>query len=139
MPQKIHRLIKVINIFESVMVTFLWVADTANVSIGLRFILPSESLPMFICLPRDESLGIMNNGQRICKDMQSCASTQCQSITRGTNNQVFTENGNQIAALVQSQEGQKEVYVWSVQTEIRISIQGMGFYSQGSEVRRVCI
>ncbi len=56
----------------------LWVADTANASIGLRFILPGESSPVFICLPRDESLGIMNNGQRMCKAMQSCASTQCQ-------------------------------------------------------------
>ena len=40
----------------------LWVADTANASIGLRFILPGESSPILICLPRDESLGIMNNG-----------------------------------------------------------------------------
>jgi hypothetical protein len=39
----------------------LRVADTANASIGLHFILPGESLPMFICLLRDESLGIMNN------------------------------------------------------------------------------
>ncbi len=53
----------------------LWVADTANASIGLRFILPGESSPVFIRLPRDESLGIMNNGQQICKAMQSCAST----------------------------------------------------------------
>jgi hypothetical protein len=40
----------------------LWVADTANASIGLRFILPGESSPVFIRLPRDEALGIMNNG-----------------------------------------------------------------------------
>jgi hypothetical protein len=40
----------------------LWVADTANASIGLCFVLPGESSPVFICLPRDESLGIMNNG-----------------------------------------------------------------------------
>ncbi len=51
-------------------------------------------MPVFICLPRDESLGIMNNGQRICKAMQSCASTQCQSLARGTHNHVFMENGN---------------------------------------------
>jgi hypothetical protein len=47
----------------------LWVADTAYASIGLCFILPGESLPVFIPLLRDESLGIMNNGQRICKAM----------------------------------------------------------------------
>jgi hypothetical protein len=46
-----------------------WVADTANASIGLRFILPGESLPVFICLTRDESHGLMNNCQRICKAM----------------------------------------------------------------------
>jgi hypothetical protein len=47
----------------------LWAADTSNASIGLRFILPGESSPVFICLPRDESLIIMNNGQsyaRLC-------------------------------------------------------------------------
>jgi hypothetical protein len=40
----------------------LWVADTINASIGLCFILPGESSPVFIRLPRDESLGITNNG-----------------------------------------------------------------------------
>ncbi len=44
----------------------LWVADTANASIGLCLILPGASSPVFIRLPRNESLGIMNNGQRIC-------------------------------------------------------------------------
>ncbi len=72
----------------------LWVADTANASIDLHFILPGESLPVFIHLLRDESLGIMNNGKKRCKAMQSCALTQCQSLARGTNNHVFTENGN---------------------------------------------
>ncbi len=72
----------------------LLVADTANDSIGLHFILPGESLPVFIHLPGDESRGIMNNGQQICKAVQSWASTQRQSLARGTNNHVFTENGN---------------------------------------------
>jgi hypothetical protein len=40
----------------------LWLVDTANASIGLHFILPGESSPVFILLLRDESLGIMNNG-----------------------------------------------------------------------------
>ncbi len=48
----------------------LWVADTANASIGLHFILPGESSPVFICLPREESLGIINNGRCICKAMR---------------------------------------------------------------------
>jgi hypothetical protein len=72
----------------------LWLADTTNASIDLHYILPGDSSPMFICLPRDESLGIMNNGPRICKAMQSCASTQRQSLARGTHNHVFTEIGN---------------------------------------------
>jgi hypothetical protein len=39
----------------------LWVADTINASLSLRFIWPGETLPVFIRLPRNESLGIMNN------------------------------------------------------------------------------
>jgi hypothetical protein len=85
----------------------LWVADTANASIGLCFILPSESSPVFIRLPRDESLSIMNNGQRICKAVQSCALTQCQSLARGTNNHVFMENGNKYCC-VGAQPGRAE-------------------------------
>ena len=40
----------------------LWVADTINATLGLRFILPGETMPVFIRLPRNESLGIMNDG-----------------------------------------------------------------------------
>ncbi len=54
---------------------------------------------MFICLPRDESLSIMNNGWWICKAIRSYASTQCQSLARGTNNRVFTENGNKYCCI----------------------------------------
>ena len=72
----------------------LWVADTINASLGLRFIWPGETLPVFIQLPRNESLGIMNDGQSICSAMRSCASTQQQSLARGTLNHVFTENRN---------------------------------------------
>ncbi len=85
----------------------LLVADTANASIGLCFILPGESSPVFIHIPRDESLGIMNNGQRICKAMQSCASTQRQSLARATNNHVFMENGNKYCC-VGAQPGRAE-------------------------------
>ncbi len=71
------------------------------------FILPGESLPIFIRLPRDESLGIMNNGQRIYKAMRSCASTQRQSLARGTDNHVFTKNGNKYCC-VGAQPGRAE-------------------------------
>jgi hypothetical protein len=40
----------------------LWVADTINALFGLQFIWPGETSPVFIQLPRNESLGIMNDG-----------------------------------------------------------------------------
>jgi hypothetical protein len=40
----------------------LWVADTINASLDLGFIWPGETSPVFIRLPRNESLGIMNDG-----------------------------------------------------------------------------
>ncbi len=72
----------------------LWDADTINASLGLHFIWPGETLPFFIRLPRNDSLGIMNDGQSICSAMRSCASTQQQLLARGTQNHVFTEKGN---------------------------------------------
>ena len=39
----------------------LWVADTINATLGLRYILPGDTTPVFIQLPRNESLGIMND------------------------------------------------------------------------------
>jgi hypothetical protein len=77
----------------------LWVADRINASLGLNFIWPGETLPVFIRLPRNESLGIMNDGQSICSAMRSCASTQQQSLARGTQNHVFTENGNKYCCI----------------------------------------
>ncbi len=62
---------------------------------------------MFIRLPRDESLGIINNGGQICKAMWSCASTQHQSLARGTNNHIFTENGNKYCC-ISAQPGRAE-------------------------------
>jgi hypothetical protein len=61
----------------------------------------------YSCLPRDESLGIMNNGQRICKAMQSCALTQRKLLARGTNNHVFMENGNKFCC-ISAQPGRAE-------------------------------
>ncbi len=40
----------------------LWVADTINASLGLHFIWPGETSPVLIRYPRNESLGIMNDG-----------------------------------------------------------------------------
>ncbi len=62
---------------------------------------------MFIRLPMDESLGIMNIGQQICKAMRLYASTQRQSLARGTNNHVFMENGNKYCC-ISAQPGRAE-------------------------------
>ncbi len=52
----------------------LWVADTANPSIGLHYV-GLDKLSVFICLPREASLGIMNNGRSLCMAMRTCALT----------------------------------------------------------------
>jgi hypothetical protein len=39
----------------------LWIADTTNPTLGLCLILPGNSSPVFILLPQDISLRIMNN------------------------------------------------------------------------------
>jgi hypothetical protein len=49
----------------------------------------------------------MNNCWQICKAMHSCASTQCQSLARGTNNHGFMENGNKYC-WVGAQPGREE-------------------------------
>ncbi len=54
----------------------LWIANTVNATLGLRFILPGETTPVFLRLPKIEALGIMNDGRSICSAMRSCASTQ---------------------------------------------------------------
>ena len=72
----------------------IWVADTKCALLGLRHILPGASFPTFICLPRNESLAILNNGWTICHAMYLCALNQNQSLSRGKKNHVFTEGGN---------------------------------------------
>ena len=72
----------------------LWIADTTNATLGLRFVSPGETTPVFLRLPRIEALDIMKDGRRICNAMRSCSSTQQQSLVRGTRNHVFTENSN---------------------------------------------
>ncbi len=65
---------------------------------------------MFIRLPREASLGIMNNGRSLCMAMRTCASTQPQSLSRGTQNQVFTEDGNKYCCIgVQSGRAERGV------------------------------
>ncbi len=77
----------------------LWVADTVDASIGLCFIVLGNKSPVFIRLPREESLRIMNNGHTVCMAMRTCALTQHQSLSRGTKNHVFTEDGNKYCCI----------------------------------------
>ena len=85
----------------------LWIADTVNATLGLRFISPGEKTPVFIRLPRIDSLSIMNDGRRVCSAMRSCASTQRQSLVRGIKNHVFTEKNNKYCC-VGAQPGRAE-------------------------------
>ena len=53
--------------------------------------LPSVTSPVFIRLPRQKSLSILNDGSAVCQAMNSCARTQPQSLVRGFSKQVFTD------------------------------------------------
>ena len=78
----------------------LWVCDTVNPSIGLRYRVPSgDKSPVFIRLPREHSIQIMKNGRGICNAMRTCALTQPQPLSRGNLNCVFTEDGNQYCCI----------------------------------------
>ena len=71
------------------------VADTLNASLGLRHIVPGgDKSPVFIRLPRVDSIQIMKNGLGVCMAMRACAMTQHQPLSRGTLNCVFAEDGN---------------------------------------------
>ena len=61
----------------------LWVSDTVNASLGLRCSAPSgDKSPLFIRLPREESIKITKNGRDLCSAMRTCALTQRQTLTR---------------------------------------------------------
>jgi len=78
----------------------LWVADTLNASLGLRHIVPGgDKSPVFIRLPRVDSIRIMKNGLGVCMAMRACAMTQHQPLSRGTLNCVFTEDGNKYSCV----------------------------------------
>jgi hypothetical protein len=90
----------------------LWVSDMENPSFGLCLILPGQSSPVFIHLPRSKSLGIMSNGKKICAAMCSCAQTQLKSLSRGMQNHVFTDHDNKYYS-VGAQPGRAEKGVQS--------------------------
>jgi hypothetical protein len=85
----------------------LWVIDTKNPSLGLRLILPGQSSPVFIRLPQSKSLGIMRYGKKICAAMHSCAQTQPKSLSRSTQNHVFTDQDDKYYSVF-AQQGRAE-------------------------------
>jgi hypothetical protein len=90
----------------------LWVSDTTKPSLGLHFILPGQSSPVFIRLPWSKSLGIMRNGKKICAAMRSCSQTQPKSLSRGTQNHVFADHDNKYYSVI-AQPGRAEKGVHS--------------------------
>ena len=78
----------------------LWVCDTVNASIGLRYRVPGgDRSPVFIRPPRENSIKIMKNGRGLCNAMRTCALTQPQPLSRGSLNCVFTEDGNKYCCI----------------------------------------
>jgi len=92
----------------------LWVADTLNSTLGLRFTSPSDNFPIFLRLPRTESLRIMNNGHKACSAMRSCASAQVSSLSRGKRSHVFIDSENKYCC-VGAQPGRNQRGVQSGQ------------------------
>jgi hypothetical protein len=86
----------------------LWVTDRKNPSIGLRLILPGQSCPVLIRLPRSESLGIMSNDKiyvQLCVHVLKHSHNLYQGIGGTTFLQIMIIN---ITSLVHNQEEQKE-------------------------------
>ena len=78
----------------------LWVADTVNGSLGLRYrVKGGDNSPVFIRLPREESINIMKDGRGLCNAMRTCALTQRQTLRRGNLNCVFTEDDNKYCCI----------------------------------------
>ena len=78
----------------------LWVADTVNGSLGLRYrVKGGDNSPVFIRLPREESINIMKDGRSLCSAMRTCALTQRQTLTRGKKSCVFTDDGNKYCCI----------------------------------------
>jgi len=78
----------------------IWVADTVNGSLGLRYTVKGgDNSPVFIRLPREESINIMKDGRSLCSAMRTCALTQRQTLTRGKRSCVFTDDGNKYCCI----------------------------------------
>ena len=58
-----------------------------------------DNSPVFICLPREESINIIKHGLSLYSATRTCALTQGQTLTRGKKNCVFTEDGNKYCCI----------------------------------------
>ncbi len=58
-----------------------------------------DKSPVFIRLPREDSINIVKNGHSLCSAMRTCALTLHQTLTRGKKNCVFTEDGNKYCCI----------------------------------------
>lgn len=70
-----------------------WVADTANHHIGLRYS-HHDGSPIFVRLPRVDSINIMRESRQLCSAIRSCAKNQRTTLSRGTKNHVFVEDNH---------------------------------------------
>ena len=71
----------------------LWVADTVNPNIGLRYS-QHDGSPIFVRLPRVDSLNIMRESTQLCSAIRSCVNNQRTTLSRGTQNHVFIEDNH---------------------------------------------
>jgi hypothetical protein len=58
-----------------------------------------DKSPVFIRLPRQESVNITKNGHGSCSAMRTCALTQRQTLSRGKKSCVFAEDGNRYCCI----------------------------------------
>ena len=113
--------------------------DTKHSSIGLRLILPGQSCPVFISLPRSKSLGIMSNGKNICAAMRSYAQTQPQSQSRGRQNHIFTDHDNKYYSVGTQPGVERRVQIGFIQNETGFSKPSLGLHTQSVKTCRICI
>jgi len=84
----------------------LWVADTVNPTIGLQYS-HDDGSPIFVHLPREDSLNIMRDSTQLCSAIRSCTKNQRTTLSRGIQNHVFVENNHKYSC-VGSQPGRAE-------------------------------
>jgi hypothetical protein len=81
-----------------------------NQNLGLHMILPGQTTPVLIRLPREKSLPIMEHVCCVCEAMHSCALTQPHSLSLGGQSHVFTDTNNKYYCIgAQPGHAEKEI------------------------------